>query len=102
MWQFLFQTYDYDYWPLLVDFALGFVVVTFVRSVAWLFLIWALTPIFAAMVYAAPSIIRLSGRGGDGAASWMMAGVVVLVQGIFIFGIGGLFGIPFRRRRAAR
>jgi hypothetical protein len=102
MWQFLFQTYDYDYWPLLVDFALGFVVVSFVRSVAWLLLTWALTPIFAAMVYAAPSIIHLSGRGGDGAASWMMAGVVVLVQGIFIFGIGGLLGIPFRHRRAAR
>jgi hypothetical protein len=102
MWHFLFQAYDYDYWPLLVDFALGFVVVTFVRSAAWLFLAWALTPIFAAMVYAAPGIISLSGRGGDGAASWMMAGVVVLVQGIFTFGIGGLIGIPFRRRKLAR
>jgi len=100
MWETLLE--PDVYWPLLIDLALGFAVAVFTRRIAWCFLDWLFTPFIVAVIYVGPHIIELWNKSSEGTGSWMVAGIVLFVQGIVVCGIGNLLGYLLRQLVSSR
>jgi hypothetical protein len=97
MWQALLQ--PEAYWPLLIDVALGFAVVAFTRRVMRRCLGLSLIPFIVAVTYVGPHVFELWGKSSEGTGGWVVAGIIVFLQGLVASGVGGLLGCFIRRKK---